>query len=166
MPLGAGMLGNVPSRAVLLRDPGHLLAFGFGSGFAPVAPGTWGSLVGIGPAWWLLALPLTAQLGILAFLFCIGVLVCDRAARALGIADPKIVVFDEIVAVMMTLTFCSSTIIGFFTGFCAFRFFDIVKPWPISLIDRHVKGGFGIMLDDVAAAIFAVALIKIIEYFS
>ena len=162
---GTGMLGYSP-RTVLLRDPGHLLAFGFGSGFAPVAPGTWGSLIGIIPAWWLFSWPLSVQVGVLTVLFCIGVLVCHRAALVLGVADPKMVVFDEIVAVMVTLMFCSQTIIGFFVGFCAFRFFDIVKPWPVSLIDRCVKGGFGIMLDDVAAAIYAVGFVKIIEYYS
>lgn len=153
-------------RGALLRDPGHLLALGFGTGLAPFAPGTWGTLVGLLPAWWLHALPLTIALAGVALLFALSVPLCGRTARALGKDDPGAVVLDEIVAVILTLIFCSKTLSGFLTGFLAFRFFDIVKPWPVRLADKYMKGGLGIMTDDLLAAGYAIATVKIIEYFS
>lgn len=154
------------ARLQLLRDPGHLLALGFGTGLAPLAPGTWGSLLGILPAWLIHELPLVGQFGVVLLLFAVGVPLCQRTAVVLASPDPSAIVLDEIIAVILTLIFCSQTIFGFLIGFLAFRFFDIAKPWPINLADRHVDGGFGIMLDDLIAAGYAILSVKIIEYFS
>lgn len=150
----------------LLRDPGHCLALGFGSGLARRAPGTWGSVVGIALAAGLLSMPGVLYGGLVLGSFVLGVWLCARTARTLGSHDHGAIVFDEIVGVLLTVSFCSSGWIGLAVGFCAFRIFDIVKPWPIRWVDRHVQGGLGIMLDDVLAAVFAALSLEIFEYLS
>ncbi|MGR8921132.1 MAG: phosphatidylglycerophosphatase A family protein [Gammaproteobacteria bacterium] len=150
----------------LLVDPGHCLALGFGSGLARVAPGTWGSVVGFGLYWPLSTLPSAYYLGLVAVLFGLGVPLCARTAAALGQHDHGAIVWDEIVGVLLTLSVCSGGIYSALLGFAAFRLFDIVKPWPIDLSDQRVQGGFGIMLDDALAAIYAGIVVLLFEYFS
>ena len=89
-----------------------------------------------------------------------------RTAAALGSHDHGAIVIDEIVGMLLTVSFCSSGPIGVLVGFCAFRFFDIVKPWPIRLADARLGGGLGIMFDDLLAAGYALAVLEIFEYFS
>jgi len=95
-----------------------------------------------------------------------GVPLCERTAAALGEHDHGAIVLDEVVGYLVTVSFCSSGVPGLLVGFCAFRFFDIVKPWPIRLVDRRVGGGLGIMLDDLLAAVYALLAVEIFEYFS
>lgn len=137
------------------RNPVHFLAFGFGSGAAPYAPGTFGTLVAI-PAYLLLRpLPLPLYLVLTGLLFIAGVALCGRTARDIGVHDHSGIVWDEIVGYLLTMAAVPSGWPWIAGGFAAFRFFDIVKPWPIRRLDRDVGGGFGIMLDDVLAGLYA-----------
>jgi len=165
-PPGGSLSVSAPSRRALLRDPGHFIALGAGTGLARRAPGTWGSLLGVLLYLPLADLPRAAALAVAASLFVLGIGLAGRTARALGESDPGAVTVDEVVACYLTLSFCSGSIYSIVLGFALFRACDIVKPWPIGWLDRHVKGGLGIMLDDLAAAGYAIGLLKIIEYFS
>ncbi|MEN8181252.1 MAG: phosphatidylglycerophosphatase A [Myxococcota bacterium] len=146
-----------------LRHPAHLLAFGFGAGTLPFAPGSFGTLVAI-PLYLLLApLPLIAYLSTLLVAFIAGVWLCERTSRDLGVHDHGGIVWDEIVGYLVTMTFAPAGWLWILIGFLLFRLFDIFKPWPISTIDRRVKGGFGIMLDDLLAAVYALLVMLLIE---
>lgn len=139
----------------LLRDPGHLLALGFGSGLAPRAPGTFGTLAAI-PVYLLCAqLPLLAYLLVIAATFVMGVYLCGRTARALGVHDHPGIVWDEVVGYLLTMAFAPPGWQWVVAGFVCFRLFDIWKPWPIRVLDRSVHGGLGIMLDDLLAGLVA-----------
>jgi phosphatidylglycerophosphatase A len=138
-----------------LRKPSHLLAFGFGSGLAPYAPGTFGTLVGIPFFMLFSAVSLPIYLVLTALMFLVGVVVCERCSRDLGVHDHGGIVWDEIVGFLVTMIAVPLEWHWLLTGFLLFRFFDILKPWPIRWFDRHVSGGFGIMLDDVIAGLFA-----------
>jgi phosphatidylglycerophosphatase A len=139
-----------------LRDPVHFVAFGFGAGLAPRAPGTAGSLVGLAIAWFQLGLPLWAQLAAVAAAIAIGIYVCGESARRLAAHDHPGIVFDEIAGVMLAaLAVPARSLVWFVLLFVLFRVFDIAKPWPIRDVDHRLGGGLGIMLDDLMAAIFA-----------
>jgi phosphatidylglycerophosphatase A len=149
-----------------LRDPVHFLAFGFGAGLLPRAPGTWGSLVGLAAAWWLLDLPWLWRILIVATVIAAGIWICGESARRLGKHDDQRIVFDEIAGVLVTaLAVTEKTLVALALVFVFFRVFDILKPWPIRDVDHSLKGGLGIMLDDLIAAVFAavcVATIRIV----
>lgn len=148
-----------------LRDPVLLLATGFGAGLVPKAPGTAGTLVGV-PLYLLLApSPVWMYWMSVAVLFAAGVCLCSQAAQRLGDADPAPVVWDEIVGLLITLGFTPLDWRWIFLGFILFRLFDALKPGPVGWLDRHVKGGIGIMLDDAAAALMAAAcLVLMVRY--
>ena len=135
------------------QDPIYFIAFGFGSGLMPMAPGTWGTLAAIpiylmiAHAPWLLYITLTA----IAFL--LGVRVSDKVSQDLGEHDYSGIVWDEVVGYLLTLFLAPVSITWMVIGFVLFRLFDIWKPQPIRFVDKHVQGGLGIMLDDVLAAI-------------
>lgn len=152
-----------PPRQLILGTPEHLIAFGFGAGLAPIAPGTVGTLVGLPFFLVLMWLPLAGYgLATLA-LFVFGCWVCGESARLLGVHDYGGIVFDEIVGFLIAaaplLIWPSASpggwALGLLAAFLLFRLFDIWKPWPIRLLDRHVHGGFGIMIDDALAGLFA-----------
>jgi len=145
----------------VLTDPVHILAFGFGTGLAPFAPGTVGSLLGVVLAWLTLNLGLTTQIGIAAAIFVAGVWICGESARRLGIHDHGGIVWDEIVGMYVTLLVAPYTITAWILGFLLFRAFDIVKPWPIRDLDHRLGGGLGIMLDDLVAALYAAILLAL-----
>jgi phosphatidylglycerophosphatase A len=152
-----------PKASTVLRSPVHLLAFGFGTGLAPVAPGTFGTLVGI-PFWFALAwLPIWAYVLATLALFAAGCAICGASARRLGVHDFGGIVFDEVVGYLVSalpLLWLSLPLwMGLGAAFVLFRLFDIWKPWPIRALDRHVEGGFGIMLDDLVAGLFAALLL-------
>lgn len=133
------------------RRPHHWIAFGLGSGLIPWAPGTFGTLAAI-PLYWLLSpLPLAAYLAALAGFFGLGVWACGRTARDLGGEDPGSIVWDEVVGYLVAMTAAPGGWPWLLAGFLLFRLFDIWKPWPIRWLDRHIRGGLGIMLDDLAA---------------
>lgn len=151
-----------PIPASLLRDPGHFLALGFGSGLAPRAPGTFGTLAAI-PVYLLCAqLALPAYLLVVAGLFLLGVYLCGRTARSLGVHDHPGIVWDEVVGFLLTMAFAPPGWVWIVAGFLCFRLFDILKPWPIRVLDRRVHGGLGIMLDDVLAGLAAAASLEIL----
>ncbi len=144
-----------PTFVALVRNPVHALAFGFGAGLAPRAPGTAGSLLAI-PIYLLLApLALPVYLALLAGLMLLGVWVTARTERDLGVHDHPGIVFDEIVGQLIALVLAPAHWVWLLIGFGLFRLFDIWKPWPIRWLNNRVPGGWGIMLDDVAAGIAA-----------
>lgn len=141
--------------ASVFRNPVHFLAFGLGSGAAPVAPGTFGTLAAV-PLYLLLAqLPLGAYLLVLVAAFGLGIWLCERTSRDLGVHDHGGIVWDEFVGFWLTMLAAPQGWWWLLAGFLLFRFFDVLKPFPINYLDRHVKGGLGIMLDDAVAGTFA-----------
>ncbi len=156
-------MANYPKPQVrqMLRDPVLLLAFGFGTGLSPKAPGTAGSLLALLPIPLIAGLPLIFQAGFLAVVVVAGVFICGHAAHRLNVHDHPGIVWDEFAGLWLTLLFCPASWPWWLAGFALFRFFDIVKPWPIRWFDQHCDGGLGIMLDDLVAGIFAGALLQI-----
>lgn len=149
----------------LLRDPGHFLSFGFGSGYAPKAPGTFGTLAAI-PVWWLAAqFSLPVYVALLLLVSLIGIWLCGRTARALNTHDHPAIVWDEIAGFLLTMLYAPAGWLWVLLGFVLFRIFDILKPWPISLLDRRLKGGFGIMVDDLLAGVFAALCLQGIHFY-
>jgi len=158
-------LATNPTFAQLLRSPTLLLAFGFGSGLSPKAPGTMGTLAAI-PLWWLLAqLPLTSYLVVVLIAAVVGITICGRAADQMGVHDHGGIVWDEFVGFWIAMAALPITWQSVILGFVLFRLFDILKPWPISWLDKKVSGGFGIMIDDVIAGLAAAAVIYFLGYF-
>ncbi|MEW6562601.1 MAG: phosphatidylglycerophosphatase A [Pseudomonadota bacterium] len=153
-----------PSWNLLLSHPAYFLAFGFGSGLARKAPGTFGTLVAF-PMYWYLAPRLSEPLFILVLIwaFAIGVWVCDKTGRKLGDADYGGIVWDEIVAFLLVLFFTPAGLAWQILAFTLFRFFDIVKPPPIRHFDRTWHGGLGVMFDDILAAGYALLCMAIIK---
>ena len=149
-----------------LSNPVHFLALGFGSGLIKPAPGTWGTLSAV-PLYLILLMFMNsssiAYLSIIVVTFLIGVYLCGQTAKDVGVHDHGAIVWDEIVGFLITMAFVPLTWSNVILGFVLFRFFDIIKPWPIKLLDQHVHGGFGIMIDDVLAGIFAWALLMLAQ---
>jgi phosphatidylglycerophosphatase A len=143
-------------RRRLLASPAGWIACGFGSGLAPKAQGTFGSLAAILPWLLLRELSMPVWLGVIVVAFAIGVWACDVAGRILGVDDHRSLVWDEFVGLWIALLpALVAPWWAVIAGFLLFRLFDVWKPWPIAWFDRRVKGGFGVMLDDVIAGIFA-----------
>ncbi len=151
-----------PVPVGLLKNPWHFLSLGFGSGLAPFAPGTFGTLAAI-PIY-LLMQPLQLPLYLLATLamLLLGFYICGKTADALGVHDHGGIVWDEIVGYLITMLAAPFSWPVMMVGFLLFRFFDIVKPWPIKWVDRRVSGGIGIMLDDVLAGIFSAVCLQLL----
>jgi phosphatidylglycerophosphatase A len=147
----------------ILRDPVHLVAFGFGTGLSPYAPGTFGTLVGIPFVLLMAPLGLGAQLGVVLVGFLFGIYVCGESARRLGVHDHGGIVWDEVVGYAVTMLAVPAEPLWMLAGFALFRLFDIWKPWPIREADHSLKGGVGIMLDDVLAGIFAGAILYLVH---
>jgi phosphatidylglycerophosphatase A len=149
-----------------ITNPVHFLALGFGSGLLKPAPGPWGTLAAL-PIYYCLAivfvLPLKVYLLIALALFVFGIYLCGKTARDVGVPDHSAIVWDEIVGFLITMTAINPSLINIGLGFLLFRLFDIVKPWPIRVIDRQVHGGFGIMVDDVIAGLAACAILHLIQ---
>ena len=151
-----------PLTLKLLQNPVHLLSFGFGSGYMPVAPGTFGTLVAI-PIFLLLSQLDTLQyVLVVSVMLLAGVWICGYTSQALGVHDHKAIVWDEVVGYLITMFMVPPTLLGICAGFILFRLFDIWKPVPINLLDRHVHGGLGIMLDDVLAGLYALLALQLI----
>ena len=152
-----------PDLRFLLAHPSHFIALGFGSGLAPKAPGTFGTLLG-----WLLfpalswSLSDAMLLGLLVVFFIGGVLAADRAGQALGVPDHGAIVWDEMVAIWLVLVFAPPTLLWQAVAVALFRFFDIVKPPPVRNVEAALKGGFGVMADDIVAAAYALLVLAIL----
>ncbi|PZP24876.1 MULTISPECIES: phosphatidylglycerophosphatase A [Pseudomonas] len=141
-------------------DPWHFLAFGFGSGTLPKAPGTWGSLIALVfvPLWHLL--PVWGYAALLVATTLFGIWLCGKVADDLRVHDHEGIVWDELVGIWITFWLAPDGWAWLLLGFVAFRLFDIFKPGPIGWLDRHLQGGLGIMLDDVLAGVFAWAVVQ------
>jgi len=143
----------------LLRQPVHLFAFGFGAGLMPRAPGTFGTLIAVPIVAFVMQFGLAIH-AVFAIAACvIGVYICGESARRLGVHDHPGIVWDEIAGFAVTMLATPLDWRWLAAGFVLFRFFDIVKPWPIREADHSLAGGLGIMLDDVMAGVFAAAIL-------
>ena len=149
----------------ILTDPVHLLAFGFGTGLAPKAPGTVGSLPGVLLAWLTLPLALEWRIMVAAGLIAAGIWICGESARRIGVHDHPGIVWDEIAGMYVTLLVAPPQIALWVLAFGLFRLFDIWKPWPIRDLDHRLAGGTGIMLDDLVAALYAAVLLAFWGHF-
>jgi len=146
------------------RNPIHFLAFGFGSGAMPFAPGTFGTLAALPIYLLMLPLSLWAYLAVVLVMTLLGVWLCHVTSRDLGVHDHGGIVWDEIVGYLITMIAAPPGWQWIVAGFVLFRFFDIIKPWPIGWADRRVHGGLGIMLDDVLAAILAWIVLQSVAF--
>lgn len=143
------------SNKAILTNPIHLLAFGFGAGLSPKAPGTVGTVVAV---LIYLVLPSMSPLiyaGLILLSFVFGIWICGKTSEDLGAHDPGGIVWDEFVGYWITMFMAPSGLIWVLLGFVLFRLLDIFKPWPIKWADKELAGGLGIMLDDVLAGIMA-----------
>ncbi len=151
-----------PNTQIVLRNPIHILSFGFGAGLSPIAPGTVGTLIAI-PIFLVLATfsPIIYLVSV-AIMFLVGCWASALTAEALGVPDHSGIVIDEIVGYLITMIFVPITWYWVVLGFILFRLFDIWKPWPVSVADQRLKGGLGIMLDDVLAALYSLLSLHIV----
>lgn len=153
-----------PSFSALLRRPVQFLAFGFGSGLAPKAPGTAGTVLAV-----VLFLAI-ADLSLLQYSIVVlvatlaGIWICDRASKQLNTHDHPGIVWDEFVGYWITMWALPVSWTWIAAGFVVFRIFDILKPWPIGVLDKRVGGGFGIMIDDMVAGVLACALLHLVHW--
>lgn len=155
----------IPLR-FLFKHPAYFLALGFGSGLLKPAPGTWGTLAAI-PLYLVYASLFSVYdvwlyTSIVIVSFIIGIYFCAKTSHDLGVHDHSDIVWDEFVGLWVTLFFVAPTWQNIALAFVLFRIFDIVKPWPIRSIDKNVHGGFGIMLDDVLAGVYACICLHLI----
>jgi phosphatidylglycerophosphatase A len=153
-----------PNLRFLFAHPYHFVALGFGVGLAPVAPGTFGTLLAL-PLFWLLG-PRLDPIGfliVLGFMYVGGIWVCDRTGRDLGVQDHQAMVWDEAVAFLLVLFFTPATLVWQAFAFLLFRFFDILKPGPIRYLEARFRGGFGVMVDDLVAAFFALICLAVFK---
>lgn len=155
-------MNKTPSS--IWRNPVHFLAFGLGSGAAPKAPGTFGTLAAV-PFYLLLAeLSLVPYLVAVIVTAVIGFWLCGKTSRDLGVHDHPGIVWDEFVGFWITMIAAPAGWLWIVIGFVLFRLFDIWKPWPIKAVDQHVHGGFGIMLDDILAGVYAFLALQLIAW--
>lgn len=145
-----------------LLDPIQFLALGFGSGLAPKAPGTFGTLAAIPLLLLCSTITPTYFALIVIVMSVIGVYLCGYTAKAVNVHDHPAIVWDEFVGLFITMFMIPINLKTIIVGFILFRLFDILKPWPISWLDKHCHGGFGIMIDDIVAGFAALACMHII----
>ena len=141
-----------------ISNPVHFLALGFGSGLIKPAPGTWGTLSAVPLYYLLMQFMNSASISyfvVILLSFVVGIYLCGKTATDVGVHDHGAIVWDEIVGFLITMALVPLSWVNIVAGFVLFRIFDIIKPWPIKLLDKHVHGGFGIMIDDVLAGVFA-----------
>jgi phosphatidylglycerophosphatase A len=153
-----------PNFKFLLSHPAHFFALGFGSGLAKKAPGTFGTLIGLPLFWFILNQSTQIKLTIITCFFIVGIYFCEVAGKNLGVADHGAIVWDEIVAMMLMLTFSPASMIWWLLAFALFRLFDIWKPYPIRYFDAKLKNGFGVMFDDLLAAIYGILSLMVIQW--
>lgn len=151
-----------PTWAFLVSHPAHFFGLGFGSGLTGFAPGTFGTLAAI-PLWLFIAeQSFVLQCAIIVVASVIGVYFCGKTASDLGTHDHGAIVWDEFVGYWIAMLFAPAGWLWVVIGFILFRFFDIVKPWPISYLDKHVHGGVGIMVDDIVAGFLAAGVLSLL----
>jgi phosphatidylglycerophosphatase A len=152
-------------RGLKLNNPAHLAAVGFGSGLASKAPGTFGTLAAV-PFYYLLSfLTIDVYITVLLVSSVLGFWICHITSRDMGVHDHKAIVWDEFVGYWITMVMVPFSLQWAAVGFVLFRFFDILKPYPISWLDKKVSGGIGIMIDDIVAGLFAAVVLQLLIYF-
>ena len=151
--------GPKTARRVAFGSLSGFLAYGFGSGLAPRAPGTAGTLAAVPLAVALKLLPALLFWPLLVLLFIAGIRICDVASKQVGQHDPGGIVWDEMVAYWLAAAFVPLHWAWLLAAFVLFRVFDIFKPWPIGWVEKRFGGGLGIMLDDIVAAVYAMAIL-------
>ncbi|WP_295364143.1 phosphatidylglycerophosphatase A [Arenimonas sp.] len=153
------------TRRRLMKHPLGWLAAGFGAGFSPRAPGTVGSIAALVP-WWFLMQDLSplAYLAVVAAGFAIGCWAANWVIRETRIEDPGLVVWDEYIGVWIALFAAPAGWPWMLAGLVLFRVFDIAKPWPVSWADRQLHGGFGAMLDDALAGLYALGCLQLLAW--
>ena len=155
-------MSHRPDVRFAAAHPAHLIALGFGAGLSPVAPGTAGTLLAWPVGWALLdGAPAEIALPAIGLLFLVGVWACGVTGRNLGVADHGGMVWDEFVAFLLILAVLPRSLAWQAAGFIAFRAFDIAKPPPIRWLERRYHGGFGVMVDDLLAAGYALLVLAI-----
>jgi phosphatidylglycerophosphatase A len=143
-------------------DPLYFIAFGFGTGTIPFAPGTFGTLIAV-PIYFLMAQLSFTNYFILTLLIIVAsIWICSKVTREIGVEDHQGMCLDEVVGYLVTMIHAPFGWRWVLLGFVLFRIFDIWKPWPINIVDRNVHGGFGIILDDVLAGLFSLAILQVI----
>lgn len=154
-----------PPRSIW-TNPIYFVACGFGFGASPIAPGTFGTVVAIPFYFFLRHLPAPMYLSLTLAAFFVGIWLCGVTAKAFGVHDHPAIVWDEIVGYWLTLWLAPATHSGLWmaVGFGLFRLFDILKPWPIRWLDQKIHGGFGIMFDDMIAALLAWLCLQLLYY--
>ena len=152
-----------PTSGFVFSHPAHVIAFGFGAGLAPRAPGTFGTLLAWAMGWALGLLHPGAMLATALVFFALGVWACEVTGRHLGVADHGGMVWDEVAAFLLILAIVPHELAWQAAAFGAFRFFDIVKPAPIRYFERRYGGGFGVMFDDLIAAAYALLLLAALK---
>ncbi|PXA74474.1 phosphatidylglycerophosphatase A [Vibrio sp. 11986-1-5] len=161
-----------PLSRLSLRNPWHLLATGFGSGLSPIIPGTMGTLASIPLYLLLVQLPLFAYLFVVLMACILGVKICQVTSTDMQVHDHGSIVWDEFAGFWITMSIVPLLQLPIFdwqwivTGFVLFRFFDMVKPWPIGWLDKQVEGGVGIMLDDIVAGIMAAIMLFFVGHWA
>ena len=150
------------AAATVLKNPIHFLAFGFGSGLSKVAPGTFGTLAAVPLFLALSCLPLWAYVVAVIAVCLLGIWLCDQSSKMLDVHDHPGIVWDEFAGFFITMIAAPVSWVSVLLGFVLFRIFDVLKPWPISYLDKKVHGGLGIMLDDILAGVFAAICLQLI----
>ena len=156
-----------PPAKVVFGHPAHFLAFGFGSGLSPIAPGTAGTLAAIPLFVAFSFLPMAAYLAFTLLVTVAGFWICGRSSELLGVHDHRGIVWDEIAGYLITMIGAPRAWPWVLAGFVLFRIFDVFKPWPANWADRQLHGGVGIVMDDVFAGIYALIVMQLaLHYFS
>ncbi|GLQ33440.1 phosphatidylglycerophosphatase A family protein [Litoribrevibacter albus] len=147
----------------IIKDPVHFFAFGLGSGLSPKAPGTFGTLMALVIYWFMLAdMSLYWYIAVVVSSIPLGIYLCGESARRLGVHDYGGIVWDEFSGLWITFIFAPKHWLVALIGFALFRFFDIIKPWPIKWADQKVSGGLGIMLDDILAGLMSLIVLQLL----
>ncbi|MCD6040167.1 MAG: p [Gammaproteobacteria bacterium] len=153
-----------PLPSSMWKKSSHFIAFGFGSGAAPFAPGTFGTLMGIPFYLAMQSLSHVLYLILLVLIILASMWLCDKVSKEIGIHDHSGMCLDEIVGYLVTMYAAPHGILWIWLGFLLFRLFDIWKPWPINYIDEKVSGGVGIILDDVLAGVYSMIILRILSW--
>jgi phosphatidylglycerophosphatase A len=143
------------------KYPVHFLAYGFGTGLIPFAPGTFGSLIGVALFWFMAPVGAASYAGLVVVMFVAGIFICGQTARDVGSIDPGFIVYDEIVGFLVAMYLLPRDLRWIAAGFLVYRIFDIWKPFPIHYIESHLGLGSGIMTDDVIAGIYTLTVLHL-----
>jgi phosphatidylglycerophosphatase A len=142
------------------KYPVHVLAYGFGTGLVPIAPGTVGSLIGVGLFWFMAGIAPAPYIAIVAVMFVAGIFICGQTARDVGAVDPGFIVYDEVVGFLVAMYMLPADWRWIGAGFVIYRIFDIWKPFPIHWVEDKLGLGSGIMTDDVIAGIYTLIILQ------